>query len=132
MEEQLEQKHLTTLTLPTAQLYWTKAGKELIFDGRYFDVKKIVSQNPSSTVVSGIYDQKETSLQHHINQVLNHKKNTDEKRTAQWCFSIAVLPAPALPKLQHRALIWAPLYSCCANSKLPATLFKVPTPPPVV
>ncbi|MBC7848594.1 MAG: hypothetical protein H7Y31_02605 [Chitinophagaceae bacterium] len=59
MEEKLEKMHVVSLKVSTKNVVWYKRGKEIIVDGRLFDVKTMETMND---VVSftGIFDDKET------------------------------------------------------------------------
>jgi len=61
-EERLERNHLEVLHIPAKNILWTKQGKEIIINNRLFDVKEF-SRNTKEIVVTGIYDEVETTLE---------------------------------------------------------------------
>ena len=72
MQEKLEKSQLTTLTLRTHSIQWAKKGKEILIDGKLFDVKSIVVENEQATII-GLFDEEETTLVTQINtQVHQH------------------------------------------------------------
>ena len=72
MQEKLEKSQLTTLTLRIHSIQWAKKGKEILIDGKLFDVKSIVVENEQATII-GLFDEEETKLVTQINtQVHQH------------------------------------------------------------
>jgi len=61
METALEQEHLETIILTTADIIWLKAGKEILLGNQPFDVKK-AHRIADKTIITGLYDYKEKAL----------------------------------------------------------------------
>jgi hypothetical protein len=64
--ERLAGKQIVTLHIAQKDIVWEAQGKELLYDGKLFDVKTI-QQNKDSIICSGWYDVEEENVQ---------KKNT--------------------------------------------------------
>ncbi len=60
-QERLERQFLQTVILPSGKLKWNEKGKELLIDGRLFDVKSYKFEN-DKVVLKGIYDDEESIL----------------------------------------------------------------------
>jgi hypothetical protein len=65
MLSRLESSGLQTYAIPLNRLKWYTEGHELLIDGRMFDVKSI-HQEGDKYVVSGLFDDDETELNHII------------------------------------------------------------------
>lgn len=61
MEKKLEQATLTTLSVPVTAIEWVVPGKEIIVNGRLFDIKSQHTEN-GRMVVTGLYDDEEKAL----------------------------------------------------------------------
>lgn len=59
---------MQTLTIQHEDLHWVKPGKEIILDGKLFDVKSILSID-GAVVVTGFFDEKETELVRQMNRI---------------------------------------------------------------
>lgn len=73
MEEALELEELEIVTLKTAEIIWLKAGKEILLEGKPFDIKKVKKISDSS-IISGLYDHKEKALKKILVNLENDKK----------------------------------------------------------
>ena len=61
MEERLERDQLITIEVPTGSVYWYKPGKEIIVDGRMFDVKSWKAKG-DSILFTGLFDDEELAI----------------------------------------------------------------------
>jgi len=77
MHERLEKSQLITLTMPTSSIQWVKEGKEIVIQGRLFDVKSI-SYAYEFAHINGLFDEEETNLVNRINGQL-HQQNTGKQ-----------------------------------------------------
>jgi hypothetical protein len=71
MTEKLEHQQLHTLRIASHQLHWVKTGKEILVDGKLFDVKSFSTQG-SYVQVHGLFDEEETKLVQQINRQLQN------------------------------------------------------------
>ena len=69
--------HLQTLTLSNADVKWVKKNKEILVEGKYFDVKHFKIKG-NQIVVTGFYDTKENALSKEIAGVF--KTNEHQKQ----------------------------------------------------
>ncbi len=62
MKVQLEASMLHTLTLNGSDIHWVKPGKELVTEGRMFDVKTMTWRDDGTVTITGLFDHEETAL----------------------------------------------------------------------
>lgn len=74
MKEKLEGNFLQTITVGKADFKWVKKNKEIIIDGRLFDVKGYRIKN-DSLFFTGLYDEAEQKLKKDFAGILQQKKN---------------------------------------------------------
>ncbi len=77
MRVRLETEVLQTLTVPEKAIIWIKKGKEILVNGRMFDIKFTHLQN-GVYVFKGLYDEKETVLLTQLEK--NQQKSTGENK----------------------------------------------------
>lgn len=81
MEDKLISGVLHTITLDKKEVHWIKPGKEIMFNGRMFDVKSVSIQNNTITL-SGLFDDDETVLMEQVRK--DHENNSaSHKQLAQ-------------------------------------------------
>jgi len=123
MEHRLEVEALQQVILPAAQVRWVKPGKEIMVEGRMFDIKSFRTENDRCYIV-GLFDDEETGL---LEQMNSSGAGTG-LLIIQFLalFQPACPPAsPALPiPVDMRAF---PLQQPSALAEITA---QVPTPPP--
>src|SRR5215213_2176935 len=61
MKERLEHEAVQTIVVPANKFLWYDEGREIILDGKMFDVKSITQQNGNYTI-TGLFDEDETQL----------------------------------------------------------------------
>lgn len=81
MEEKLMGQELTVLKLKQADLVWYKKGKEIILQGRLFDVFSITQKGDDLTV-SGLFDDAETKLHMKAIRLLDKENRNHNKSLA--------------------------------------------------
>ena len=59
--EKLSKEILQTIMVSSAAIYWVQPGKEILFDGKLFDVKSFVTKG-SNITLTGFFDHKEDKL----------------------------------------------------------------------
>ena len=87
MEEKLEQFHLETITVPANAIKWHKKSKEIIIDGRLFDVKSYTIKS-NIAVFTGLFDEKETRIKQQLEKLHDQ---TQTNGAAQVCKYTALL-----------------------------------------
>ena len=77
-EERFNQEQLQTITISSAEIIWLKAGKEILHDGKLFDVKSFRS-NGTYLELTGFYDQKEDKFVKEIKGFFQQKEDSGSK-----------------------------------------------------
>ena len=75
MEEKMEQTCLQTIVVKNGTFEWIKIGKEILVNGKMFDVKSY-SDKGDEIVFQGLYDDDEKKILNEINDLVNNKKNS--------------------------------------------------------
>ncbi|HRI23693.1 MAG TPA: hypothetical protein PLZ45_03400 [Ferruginibacter sp.] len=68
-----EKESLEIIVLPAEKIHWIKRGKELIVDGKLFDVKSFSTQN-GTTSFTGFFDGEEDELVDRLGDATEQKK----------------------------------------------------------
>lgn len=74
--QRFETEFLQTVTVSAKNLLWIKSGKEIILDGKLFDVKSLKTDG-NVIVLTGFYDGKEDNLVKHIKKLTQQKNGSD-------------------------------------------------------
>ena len=74
MKEKLEQQYLQTITLPASEVYWIKNKKEILVDGKMFDIKSFSLKNDQYEF-TGLFDDEETAL---VKQLENNTRQNNQ------------------------------------------------------
>ena len=73
MDQALENEQLQTLTVSQSDIKWLHPGKEMLINGRLFDVKSF-KQIENTLEIKGLFDEKEESFQQLIISLFHHKQ----------------------------------------------------------
>lgn len=79
MMEKLEEEALQTFSVPEKNVTWIEEGKELIVDGKLFDVK-FFKTTDGYLEVTGLFDEMELKLQHNLVYLQNPIKDNKQKQ----------------------------------------------------
>lgn len=71
MRNKLHSAVLHTIILDKKEVHWVKSGKEIIINGRMFDVKSFSVHN-STITLTGLYDDDETVLVEQVRKDRQH------------------------------------------------------------
>jgi hypothetical protein len=74
--ERFDTELIQTITISAEKLNWIRAGKEVLVDGRLFDVKSLVINGPD-VALTGFYDHKEDNLVKHIKELGEQKQDSN-------------------------------------------------------
>jgi hypothetical protein len=74
-EERMEREAMVTVTIPVQDLRWHKKGKEVVIDGKLFDVKTL-RQTGGQIVLTGLFDDAETAIVDLLEQQASHSKQS--------------------------------------------------------
>jgi hypothetical protein len=83
MKQQLEIKMLHTITLAKNEVHWLKDGKEILINGRMFDVKGSHPAGNGKISFTGLYDDDETALVNKMNKNQENENKAGGKLLAQ-------------------------------------------------
>jgi hypothetical protein len=75
MLEKMEKQNLVSLEIPAAEFQWYEEGREVIINGRMFDVKSI-RLSDGVYFIKGLFDEKETELKQALR---DHEQEQDSK-----------------------------------------------------
>ncbi len=75
MKERLEAQNLHTIILSKKDVHWVKKDKEILVNGRMFDVKSFSVENSEIRFI-GLYDDEETALAEQLNNNFNKTNQT--------------------------------------------------------
>jgi hypothetical protein len=78
MLRNLDEEHITTIHIPEKDFKWFEENREILVDGRMFDVKSI-QLNDGMYEVTGLYDEMETELNAMLEDIHKDAKNNKDK-----------------------------------------------------
>ena len=81
MKERIEEQNLHSITLSKEKVHWVKKNKEILVNGKMFDVKSFYIENGNYKFI-GLYDDEETEL---AEQLENNFNKTNEN--GSWLIS---------------------------------------------
>jgi hypothetical protein len=84
MKHRLESKMLHTVTLAEQNVQWIKEGKEILINGKMFDVKKFEQIDNGKIIFTGLYDEEETLLVNQVKKNQQNDNNTGGRLLAQF------------------------------------------------
>ena len=80
MKETLEKQMLSSIILSKEDIRWYEPGKEILINGNLFDIKIQESLPDGRIRFTGLFDKKETALNHQLDQ---QQKEQDQKNSRQ-------------------------------------------------
>ena len=132
MEEKLEEMYIQTVRVPVNEIQWYKQDKEIIIEGKLFDIKSLSIVNRVAEF-KGLFDEKETSIKEMINQLQQQQeKNNPINSTAAKFFSLVLFQDDLLPYSFPCCLFPPSVYNSCVDDPLIYTNLSTPTPPPKI
>jgi len=72
--ERLETETLVSITIPLNKVKWIEEGREIMADGKMFDIKSY-SEKDGNLVAVGVYDEKETRVMELLNNFNDKQQN---------------------------------------------------------
>ena len=128
--ERFNQEILETITISSAKINWVKPGKEILFDGRLFDVKFFTTKENNITL-TGFFDHKEDNLVQQIVRLAKqdeHSNNPLDNSGIRFLF----FPVYIMQPDTCYGFIWkfiTPQYYCF-DEMLPTVTNRSLSPPP--
>ena len=83
MKRRLESQMLHTLSLAKEDVHWVKKGKEIVINGRMFDIKNSRPAGNGKISFTGLFDDDETALVNKVNKNQQNENNAGGKLLAQ-------------------------------------------------
>lgn len=128
MEEKLENEQLQTIVIPVSDVKWYKENKEIIVEGKLFDVKSVAYQDEMASF-TGLYDHQETNIKA---QLENLELEDDENAKNE---SAVNLISILLFKEEHLNADWllnqlSRQYLDYSKNHLLSQDLSIPAPPP--
>lgn len=130
MEEEMEGRSLLTISIPKAELNWYKKNKEVIVDGKLFDVKDSY-QDGELIFLIGLFDADETDLKNKIQLLSN--ADEDEKANSELAhqyFSIQLFHFANTIDLPRSYILIKSSFPKQVSTPLTSLSYSVITPPP--
>jgi hypothetical protein len=78
-EKKFEKETLQTVVVPAAGIYWVKPGKEILVEGKLFDVKSYAEQNGKISLL-GFFDHKEDKV---VQEIVMREKQKQQNESTQ-------------------------------------------------
>lgn len=128
--EKFSKEILQTITVSSSDIYWVKPGKEILFNGKLFDVKSYVKKGKSFSL-TGFFDKKEDKLVKQIVKLAlleNQSGNPFNKPAIKFLF----FPAYVIQHEINAELNWKFISQSYHqyNEMIPVAPCSLPTHPP--
>lgn len=130
MMEKLEHEMLTTFTFTQQQIKWIIPGKELLVNGKLFDVKKYIQKN-NCFEITGLFDEEEQVAKESYLKLLHNKTDTIPfKKLMGKLFFNSVFSPPGNEISINKYYRISPIIFCIFSEKLIFKFYPVNAPPP--
>lgn len=129
MKEKLEEKMLQTIVLGEKDVNWFKPGKEIVLEGKMFDIKSARYQDDGFVVFTGLFDEEETLLVKQLKQKQQDENTNGNKQLVQLLQLAQSLPGEDPADGCNWQIISADPFADYTPS-LPNAYTRIPTPPP--
>lgn len=130
MEEKLEQASLQTVTVSCNQLVWVKKNKEVLINGKLFDVKSTFIGN-GNIRLTGLFDADEEKILQNM-----HKMGGNDQQSSLVCSILAHMLCPAILQKSIQAVpaenvaLKNTSFPCLRSLIYDNPCVRVTTPPP--
>lgn len=125
----LEGSNQQVIYLAENDLHWVEKGKELIINGRLFDVKSITPGHNHLVKVTGLFDNDETSIVQQIRS--GHEKNNSENGRQLMQFLQFQLAMPETGQCSGEISMRSHIHLLPLTAPgLPTSVIDILTPPP--
>jgi hypothetical protein len=132
MMEKLEHSNLITIEIPSSSVKWYEEEKEIIVQGRMFDVKSY-EEVPGTINIkfTGLFDDAETEIEDKVKNLLQQEEKKDGGKKllvqAVWIFSS---PLPGSPELASITYEIETAFKSYTLGSIPLADLSIPSPPP--
>lgn len=123
---------IQTITIAKADLYWAKKNKEVIIDGKYFDVKSFTTKG-DKIVLTGFYDHHEDKLVKRMTKLMQQKNGSESpinQLAVKYFFFPVFMQQTDVDFNQHWKTTNVKFYSYSDN--IPEIRLSTISPPPKV
>lgn len=129
MTEKMEHAQLIEVAIPTTSVHWIKKGKELLIEGKLFDIKTVTEKNGYS-YFKGLYDEVETAIIAQIRQQMNNEQGAKSARQTLLCYLLlgGISNKPHETLIQYQEL--ASIYQDYQVGRIISPVVERMTPPP--
>lgn len=115
-------KKIETVSVLKQNMVWAKIGKEVIIDGKYFDVKSF-NTNGDKVLLTGYYDHKEDKL---VNQI---KKIFQQKNEKESPINLTAVKYLFFPVFNNQSVITIPDFFNLSENRFYSSAEKIPVAP---
>src|SRR5688572_25613788 len=127
MEKTLEKEALTTISLPATEVVWYEEGREIMVQGRMFDIQSFEIKNGIFSA-TGIYDDDETEV---VNLMKGHWSERDQQHLIVQLLVLShCILAIHLLKFAFKSSPLRPILASPFLTLYPAPVLPVCVPPP--
>jgi hypothetical protein len=128
--EKFNKEILQTITVSSSEIYWVKPEKEILFNGKLFDVKSYTN-NGNNILLTGFFDHKEDKLVQQIVKLALHD-NQSGNPFNQPAIKLLFFPAFVIQHETNAELNWKyisqPYHQY--DEVIPEAPCRMPTHPP--
>lgn len=89
MEEKLEKLHLQTIQISADKIVWYKKNKEIVVEGRLFDIKTMTIGNGIATF-RGLFDEKESDIKNLLSDLEKKQRGENDKNLVAKFISLLI------------------------------------------
>lgn len=132
MAERLEAQNLQTIKLPSDKVRWYEENKEIIIDGKLFDVKSFTQQPDDMFLFTGLFDEEETDIKNEVEKLLQKNDNTSGKNSVARFFFLSFIRELTNNLLDHPLIPVHGVWRAIDNDHIPDIYLPVISPPPKI
>jgi len=129
MKERLEEKMLHTVIIAANKIHWIRPGKEIMVEGRMFDIRQSNLLSGGSVQFKGLFDDEETKLAKQLQQQQQQDNSRGIKQIVQ-LFQLLLAAPELVPEKPADQISRAGFQPAFAMTLLPSPCKDILTPPP--
>lgn len=132
MEERLESENLQTITLAIESVEWYEQGREIMVEGKLFDVKSY-SREGAVVVFTGLYDDKESDIRKQVEFLQKQsRQDQDSNQLTAKAISLLLFLEQLPNNLTGIALVEESTSIRWHDAALVSAFLSISTPPPKI
>lgn len=129
MKEELEKQSLCSVTVHESKIVWMKPGKEILVNGKMFDIKSSETSK-GYTTFTGLYDEEETLLNRLLDETWKRKSTDQNNNIITHLFHLLKGFFNEKNSLENNLLAETNSYRELPATKLTSSFIPLITPPP--